>query len=99
MINATLPDTESNEIAKKMVKLSDFKTARQLAAMKVKYVLVHRQEYLDTELVSEREELGSIAKNHGLRFVRNFSAEGCDPGEMCVQVTGPVDVYEVVAKH
>jgi len=67
--------------------------------MKVKYALVHRGDYLNTELTQDKEELERIAQNKGLRFIRTFPAGEClDEGGICIQQSGPIDVYEVVAQ-
>ena len=65
----------------------------------MKYVLVHKEDYLNTGLVGEIEELERIARNRGLKLVRSFSAEGCPQEDiMCIQKSGPIDVYEVVVE-
>jgi len=66
--------------------------------MAVRYALVHREGYLETELVEEKEELDKIPHNPGLKLVRSFSAQECPRKDiMCVAKFGPIDVYEVVA--
>ncbi len=96
MINGTIPGTPPNKKAQELVKLSDLKTAAALKQMGVRYVLVHRDSYVKTDLVEEMEELDSISKNVGLRMIKSFSAENCPvQGAMCLQKTGPIDVYEI----
>ena len=66
--------------------------------MGVKYVLVHRQDYIDTGLVDDSEELNKIPQNSGLKFIKSFSSQECPNKDiMCIQKTGQIDVYEVVA--
>mgnify|MGYP001608402926 CR=1 FL=1 len=49
-------------------------------------------------LVEEKEELDKIAQNKGLKFVKSFPSQECpDKDLMCVQKTGPIDVYEIMA--
>ncbi len=66
--------------------------------MGVKYVLVHRQDYMDTGLVDDTEELNKIPQNSGLKFIKTFPTQECPQKDiMCVQRTGPIDVYKVVS--
>lgn len=98
MINSTSPGTYANKVAKKLVRLSGPATAGMLKWMGVRFVLVHKSEYLDSGLVDDREELKLIPENSGLRRVLEFPQESCpDKDIMCVQKTGPIDVYEVIA--
>lgn len=98
IINCTIPGTYANKIAQKIRKLSEPRTAGILKWMGVKYVLVHRDDYLNTELVEEVEELKKIAQNPGLKLVRSFPAQDCPQRNiMCTQKSGPIDVYEVIA--
>ncbi len=99
MVNGTIPGTYANKIAKSITKLSDPKTTKVLKWMGVKYVLVHREDYLRTELIEEIEELGKIPQNSGLKLIKTFPPQECPQKEiMCVQKSGMVDVYEVTAK-
>ncbi|MFA5356541.1 MAG: hypothetical protein WC301_03955 [Candidatus Omnitrophota bacterium] len=96
--NGTIPGTYANKVSQAIRNLSDSATPGTLKWMGVKYVLVHRDDYLKSELLVEIEELNKIPKNRGLKFIRSFPAEECpDKGIMCVQKSGPVDIYEVVA--
>lgn len=98
IINGTIPLTTPHMIAKTMTKLSEPRTAGVLKWMGVKYVLVHKDGYLKTDLIQDREELGRIPFNKGLKPVTGFEAENCPRKDlMCVQETGPIDVYEVIA--
>lgn len=99
IINGTLPGVYANSVTRTIAKLSDSNTPGILKWMGVKYVLIHRQDYLDSELTEDRDELQKVPQNPALKFVRNFLAQEC-PGKdtMCVRKTGPVDVYEVVAQ-
>lgn len=97
IINCTTPGTFANRVARKIVKLSDLDTAQALSSIDVKYVLVHKGDYLNTELAKDREELNMIPQNQGLKFIRSFPSEECPKDVMCVQETGPIDVYEVTA--
>ncbi|MFN7170159.1 MAG: hypothetical protein ACK4NT_02815 [Candidatus Omnitrophota bacterium] len=99
IINGTIPGTYANKVAQTIVKLSEPKTAGILKWMGVKYVLVHREDYLNTELAEWIEELGKIPKNPGLKFVKSFSSQECPQKDMlCIQETGPIDVYEITAE-
>jgi len=99
IINGTIPGTYANKVANTITKLSDLNTAGRLKWMGVKYVLVHKDDYLKTELVEQIEELDKISNNPGLKFIKSFSTQECPRKDiMCVQKTGPIDVYEVVAE-
>jgi len=99
IINGTIPGTYANQVAQTIKKLSEPKTAGRLKGMGVRYALVHREGYLETELVEEIEELDKIPNNLGLKLVKTFPAQECPRKDiMCVQKTGPIDVYEVAAE-
>jgi hypothetical protein len=99
MINATEQGTYANRIANNITKLSEPETAGVLKWLGVKYVLVHRREYLDSQMISQIKELESISLNPGLRLVRNFAGQDCPQSQaICASDIGSVDVYEVVAK-
>ncbi len=99
IINGTIPGTYANKVARTIRKLSEYTTVKTLKWMGVKYALVHKRGYLDTGLVEEKEELDKIPQNKGLKFVKTFPPQECpDPNIMCVQKTGPIDVYEVAAE-
>lgn len=99
IINGTIPGTYANKVAQAITKLSDFHTAGALKWMGVKYVIVHKEEYLKTELIEETEEINKIPKNPGLKLIRSFPAEACLQKDiMCIQKSGPIDIYEVIAK-
>lgn len=99
IINATIPGTYPNKVAKSIIKLSDPNTPGALRWMKVKYVLVHRDGYQNTELIEWTEELDKVAKIPGLKFIKSFTAEECpQKGIRCIQEAGPIDVYEVIAQ-
>lgn len=96
MINGTIPGTYANKVAQTIRKLSEPRTATILKGMNVKYVLVHKDDYLKTELKEEIEEVKLIPHNPGLRLVKSFPAQNCPKKDiMCVAKTGPIDVYEV----
>jgi len=98
MINGTIPGTQPNQIAKAIARLSDSKTAETLSWMKVKYVLVHKEEYLKTELIEDKNELDKIPQNKGLKLMISFPLQECPQTDtVCVRKTGPIDVYEVTA--
>ena len=97
IINGTTPGTYANRLAQTITKLSLPETPQILKWLGVKYVLVHRDKYLQTELTEDKEELGKIPQNKNLRYIKTFPEQTC-PGEtMCTQKTGPIDVYEVDA--
>ena len=99
IINGTIPGTYANKVAQEIRWLSEHRTASILKWMGVKYVIVHKDDYLKTDLVKDKEDLEKIPKNPSLKFVKSFPPQECpDPGLMCVQKTGPVDVYEVTAE-
>lgn len=99
IINGTIPGTYANQVSQTIKKLSEPKTAGRLKGMGVRYALVHRDGYLETELIEEKEEVDKIPHNPGLKLVRSFSAQECPRKDiMCVQKSGPIDVYEVVAE-
>ncbi|MFH0913485.1 MAG: hypothetical protein V1884_04310, partial [Candidatus Omnitrophota bacterium] len=98
IINATTPGTYAHKVARSIIKLSDSNTANVLKWMGVKYVLVHNEDYLSTGLVEDYEELNKIPQNPGLNFIKNFPSQECPKKDiMCVQKTGPIDVYEIIA--
>jgi hypothetical protein len=98
MINFTIRGTYANKFAHTIVKLSDPATAQALKWMGVKYVLVHSDRYLKTELVEDMEELRKIPYNPGIRFIKRFPAESCSLQDVrCVRETSAIDVYEVIA--
>ncbi len=99
IINFTIPGTEANRFAQAITELSSPYTAGILKWMGVKYVLVHEEGYKNTEQVKIIEELNKIPKNQGLRLVRTFLDQECPNKDiMCLQNTGPIEVYEVVAE-
>lgn len=99
IINGTIPGTYANKVAKTISKLSESGTAGFLKWMGVRYVLVHKEDYLNTGLVEDRLELDRIPGNSGLKLVKTFPSQGCPRQDlMCIQKTGPIDVYEVVAQ-
>lgn len=98
MINGTIPGTAPNRVAKTITKLSEPNTAKILRWMGVKYVLVHHSDYLDTGLLEWEEELNNIPLNPGLKFIKSFPPQECPTEITCVQKSGQVDIYEVVAQ-
>lgn len=99
IINATIPGTYAHKVAKTITKLSESNTAEVLKWMGVRYVLVHKEDYVSTGLIEDYEELNKIPQNPGLKFVKNFPPQECPQKDiMCVQKTGPIDVYEVIAQ-
>lgn len=98
IINGTIPGTYPNKIAQTIDRLSEPRTAGVLKWMGVKYVFVHIEDYKETELIEWIEELGKIPGNPGLRHIGSFAAQECpSKGIICLQETGPIDIYEVVA--
>lgn len=83
MINSTSPGTYAYKISQSIVKLSEPRTAGVLKWLGVKYVLVHKEIYKESELVEAREDFRRIKRNRGLKSVRNF---------------GDIDVYEIIAE-
>ena len=66
--------------------------------MGVKYVIVHKDVYINTDLIEQIEDVNRVSKNEGLKFVKSFSPQKCPSDIMCTQKSGQIDVYEVVAK-
>jgi hypothetical protein len=98
IINGTIPGTYANKVALSIIKLSLPQTASALKWMGVKYIFVHRDSYLDSGLIEDREELDRIPLNPRLKLLKSFPVQGCPRDDiMCVQKTGPIDVYEVAA--
>ena len=98
IINGTIPGTHANKVAQTIRKLSQPQTSQVLKWMGVKYALVHRQDYIDTGLVDDSEELNKIPQNSRLKFIKSFSSQECPKKDiMCVKKTGQIDVYEVEA--
>ncbi len=96
MINGAIPGTNAHSVLKSLTKLSDPNTAQVLKRMGVKYVLVHRQDYIKTGLIDQIEELGKISHNPGIKLIKTFSAQQCtDKKISCIKETGPIDIYEV----
>ena len=77
IINGTIPWTYANRVAKTITKLSEPYTAAVLKWMGTKYVLVHKEDYLNTELTEDREELNKISDNTELRFIKSFPSQEC----------------------
>lgn len=80
IINGTIPGTYANKVAKIITELSEPQTTKILNWMGVKYVLLHRDDYIRTELASEKEELNKISHSPFLKFLKSF---------------GDTDVYEL----
>ncbi len=98
IINGTIPGSYANSVTKTITRLSGPKTAGILKWMGVKYVLVHKQDYIETGLVEDKADLDMIPKTPGLKFIKSFPLQECPQRDiLCVQKTGEVDVYEVVA--
>ncbi|MBU1122655.1 MAG: hypothetical protein KKF54_08210 [Candidatus Omnitrophica bacterium] len=97
IINGTIPGTEPNVLARKMTDLSDSLIASKLKGMGVKYVFVHQDHYLNTELLEKKKELEAIPSNPGLKFVKTFPSQSCPAGTKCAYKSGQIDVYEIIA--
>lgn len=98
IINGTIPGTYANKVAQEIRRLSASRTASILKWMGVKYAVVHRDDYLKTDLIEDREDMEGIRRNPGLKFVKSLPPQECpDLKLMCVQKTGQIDVYEIVA--
>ncbi len=96
IINGTIPYTEANKIIQSLVNLSDRAVTAKLREWGVKYVLVHCDNYLRTELVDVIDEFKEIPQNTDLRLIGSFPAAECpDKNIMCVAKSGPIDLYEV----
>jgi hypothetical protein len=98
MVNATITGTYANSIARTIARLSEPRSAGVLKWLGVTYAIVHRVAYLKTELTEDKEDLGRIPANPGLKFLRSFPTQECpDKNIRCIKETGPIDVYEVTA--
>ena len=98
IVNGTNPGTYAHKVAQEIKDLSRPDTAGILKWMGVKYVLVHQGEFQDTGIILEQNEFERISANPGLKLIRKFPAQECpDKDIMCIQKTGPIDVYEVIA--
>ncbi|MDP2905001.1 MAG: hypothetical protein Q8O22_01690, partial [Candidatus Omnitrophota bacterium] len=98
IINGTNPGTHAHKVAQEIRDLSKSDTAGILKWMGAKYVIVHRAEFQDTGIIVEQNELVRIPANPGLKLIKTFPAQECpDKDIMCIQKTGPIDVYEVIA--
>ena len=99
IINGTTPGTHANKVAQAIRRLSEPHTAGILKWMGVKYVLAHKEDYLKTDLIEDRQDLEEFPKNPELKFVKSFPPQECpDKDIMCAQKTGQIDIYEVVAQ-
>jgi len=99
IINGTIPGTHPNKVAQTLITLSSPKTAIALKGMGVKYVVVHCDRYIHSGLVEDRQEFARISDNPGLKFIKSFDAQICpDKNIRCTAESGPIDIYEVIAK-
>jgi hypothetical protein len=84
--------------SQEILRLSSPKIASILKWMGVKYAVVHKDDYLKTDLIEDKEDMEGIPRSPGLKFVRSFPPQEChDPKLKCVQKTGQIVVYEIVA--
>jgi hypothetical protein len=91
-----MPGTEANKFAQRITKLSSPATVKILKEIGVRYVLVHQDGYLQTELVEDRQELSRIPQNLSLKFIKSFPAQECPRSDIiCTASTGPIDIYEI----
>jgi hypothetical protein len=97
MINGTNPGTPANKFAQTILKLSESRTAAALKGMGVSYILVHKDKYMQSGLIEDNDELEKISRNKNLEFIKDFSAQSCPSGTMCIQKTGVIDVYAISA--
>ncbi len=98
VINGTVPGIYPNAVARTMTKLSEPRTASLLSWMGVKYAVVHRGDYLDTERLDWVEELRKIPGNPGLKLVYSFPPQKRSAGIMSAEENKGIDLYEVVAE-
>ena len=71
IINGTEWNTPANRFCRKLIKLSEVKTAQTLFEAGVKYAIVHKDRYLATELLEWVEELDKIPQNHYLKLIKS----------------------------
>ncbi|MCM8783427.1 MAG: hypothetical protein NC818_01410 [Candidatus Omnitrophica bacterium] len=99
IINGTIPGSYANRVAQEIRNLSEPRTAGILKWRGVRYVIVHYDGYLNSELLEDKKEFEKIPQNSSLKLVKSFPAEECPKKDiMCVKKTGPIDVYEVIAE-
>lgn len=98
IINGTEAGTVGRQVAQTIADLSSLRTAEILKRLGVRYVLVHKADYLNNEEVTMGLQLEGIVSNPGLKRVKNFPAEHCTSTLPCTRESGPVDVYEVVGR-
>ena len=99
IINGTIPGTYPNQVSRSIARLSSQDTAGVLRHLGVKYALVHKDDYLRTDLVEDREDLSKIGENRGLKLVGSFPPESCaEDDPRCTGHISAVDVYEVIAQ-
>ncbi|MDD5431404.1 MAG: hypothetical protein PHO70_00230 [Candidatus Omnitrophica bacterium] len=99
MINGTSQGTKANLIARTITKLSEERTAGVLKWLGVKFVIVHKDSYLDSDLIEDKKEILNVSSNQGLKLIKTFSPEECRRKNiMCTGNTGEIDVYEIVAE-
>jgi len=84
IINGTPPGTVANKVAFSITDLSKKKTAAVLRYLGARYVIVHEQDYEESELVDKINELKGIKTNSGLKLVKEYMGD-------------KIRVYEVVA--
>jgi hypothetical protein len=97
IINGTIPKTFAHRFAQSIAQLSNIRTTATLYRMGVKYVVIHREAYLKTGLIEQKEELGRIPSNPALRLVKSFPGQMCpDKDIRCILEPGVIDIYEVM---
>ncbi|MEI8176186.1 MAG: hypothetical protein WCG78_04905 [Candidatus Omnitrophota bacterium] len=84
IINATMPGTVANKLARRMWRLSEPETAHILRWMGVRYVIVHLDAYMKSEDEEWVDESGKVKERRlpGLKLVQSYDT---------------IDVYEVTA--
>jgi hypothetical protein len=83
MINGTLAETYANRVSRSLNNISELRAAEGLRWLGVKYALVHKDYYTNSEKMDDLEIFKNVEKNPGLKLVKKFAE---------------VDVYEVIAK-
>ncbi|MDD2751781.1 MAG: hypothetical protein PHN59_01445 [Candidatus Omnitrophica bacterium] len=100
LINGTIPGTAANQSSKALKKLSSKETVIGLDKIGVRYILVHHDGYLETELLEDRKELENIPQNRALVLIKSFPAQNCPRSDIiCIQTSGQIDVYAIEKRY
>jgi len=99
MINGSIPGREGNLEFSRLKKLSSPSTTAKLGAIGVRYVVVHKQGYLDTGLVDQINEFEGIGSNRSLELVKIYQPVECPRGVMCLTDKETIYLYRVRGRY